>query len=116
MIQSCVEGQQTLKLKLNDPDVKRGHDSYGFVAADIRFAETTQCLPDTLANSGVDEKSALIRVYREMASLILADPDLSSPSFPFSSPFALFTQSVINCQPVHLSILVPCSPCSVGLA
>lgn len=47
---SCVKGQQTLKLKLNKPDVEWGHDSYGFAAADIRFAETRQHLPDRLAN------------------------------------------------------------------
>lgn len=41
-----------------------------------------------------------------MASSFLLDPDLS-PS-PFST-FALFTQPVISCQPVHPSILAPTS-------
>lgn len=41
---------------------------------------------------------------------------LWAPPPRFCSTLALFTRSVISCQPVLLSILVPCFPCSVGLA
>lgn len=50
MIGLCVEGQQTLKLKLNEPDGERGQDSHSFIAADRRFAETKQRLPAKPAN------------------------------------------------------------------
>lgn len=127
MIQLFVEGQQTLKLKLNKADGERGHDLHGFAAAHIRFEETRQHLPDTLANISEWMRNQLqsdrltehlpdLHQLRETASLILADLNLSLPSISISSTFALFAQPVISRQPVHLSILVPCSPFSVGLA
>lgn len=118
-----------LKLKLNELDGERSHDSHGLVATDRGFAERTQRLPGTLANISewmrnqlrsdrltehLSDVHQLTEKWPRLSLLIPTFPPLLSS--PFSSTFALFTRSVISCQPVHLSIPLPCSPCSVGLA
>lgn len=88
-----------LKLKLNEPDGQRSHDSHSLVATDGGFAKRTQRLPGTLANISEwmrnqlrsDRLTEHLSDVHQLTSLILADPDLSpSPLLSILQHFCSF--------------------------